>query len=129
MLDKIKKCPQQTKSLIIHKYGTTPQNTHSAIFFWWNCLGTDNKLGEDVVAECVKIQSFLLFLLFILFLYHFSYISFQTTLMWTQDLDFTVNFTLGRHWRRHWNSTGLEATPSGHLQHSITQDTGIHMTS
>jgi hypothetical protein len=70
----------------------------------------------------------------ILFFYHFfSYISFQTTLMWTQELDFTVNFTLGHHGRRHWNSTGLEATPSE--PHAILnytgplQDTGKQMTS
>jgi hypothetical protein len=38
-----------------------------------------------------------------------------------QELDSTVNFTLGHHWRRHWNSTGLEATLSGPSHHSITQ--------
>jgi hypothetical protein len=37
-----------------------------------------------------------------------------------QELDSMVNFTLGHHCRGHWNSTGLEATPSGPSHHSIT---------
>jgi hypothetical protein len=133
MLDKIKKCPQQTKSLIIHKYGTTPQNTHSATFFWWNCLGTDNKLGEDVVAECVKIQSFFISFI-ILFFYHFSlyflsnktYVDSRTGFYsqfhpWSPleaslELNWIGSYTL-------WTLTQpMTQHTSEPLQHSITQD-------
>jgi hypothetical protein len=33
---------------------------------------------------------------------------------------FYGHVTLSHHWRCHWNSTGLEATPSGPSHHSIT---------
>jgi hypothetical protein len=87
----------------------------------------------DVVAECVKIHSFFIILYLFFSFIIFSYISCQTTFIWTQELDFTVNFTLGHHWRRHCNSTGMDVT---HLWTFTTlnhtgplQDTGKQMTS
>jgi hypothetical protein len=95
--------------------------------FGRNFLGTDNKLGEDVVylkgSHMAHFKNFIVSFLLLQKSYFYTLFSQTSTHKspnMAQELVSMVNFTLGHHWRRHWNSTGLEATPSGPSQHSIT---------
>jgi hypothetical protein len=69
----------------------------------------------------LKFYSFFSFITKIILYTLFSQIFTRKSPNMAQELDSMVNFTLGHHWRCHWNSTGLGATPSGPSHHSITQ--------